>query len=59
MICESIVEAVGDTPIVRLSRLFGGSGIEVFAKLEYLNPIGSSKDRVARYVIEQSVGADW
>jgi len=55
MICESIVEAVGDTPIVRLSRLFGGSGIEVFAKLEYLNPIGSSKDRVARYVIEQSV----
>lgn len=55
MIHGSITEAIGNTPVVHLSRLFAGTNIEVFAKLEYLNPFGSTKDRVACYVIEQSI----
>ena len=45
---SSVLEAVGSTPIVRLSRLFEESGLEVFGKLEALNPGGSIKDRAAR-----------
>jgi Cysteine synthase len=37
--------AVGDTPLVSLMRLGEGLGAEVCAKLEYLNPGGSVKDR--------------
>lgn len=55
MIHRSIAEATGNTPIVHLARLFADTDIEVFAKLEYLNPFGSAKDRVACYVIEQSM----
>lgn len=43
----SILEAIGGTPLVRLSRLFGDAGIEVYAKLEAVNPGGSIKDRPA------------
>lgn len=55
MIYASIAEVVGRTPVVHLSRLFSGSPVEVLAKLEFLNPLGSAKDRVARYVIEESL----
>jgi N-(2-amino-2-carboxyethyl)-L-glutamate synthase len=55
MIHRSIIGAIGNTPVVHLARLFADTGIEVFAKLEYLNPFGSAKDRVACYVIEQSM----
>jgi cysteine synthase A len=55
MIHDSIVDAVGNTPVVRLERLFGGTGVEVLAKLDFLNPFGSTKDRVAKHVIEQAL----
>jgi N-(2-amino-2-carboxyethyl)-L-glutamate synthase len=55
MIYESIADVVGRTPLVRLSRLFTESEVEVIAKLEFLNPLGSSKDRVARYVLQNLV----
>ncbi len=52
---SSIVECVGSTPMVRLGRLFAGSGRSVFGKLELMNPGGSIKDRPARYIIEQGL----
>jgi 2,3-diaminopropionate biosynthesis protein SbnA len=52
VIHDSLAAAIGNTPVVRLARLFDGARCDVLAKLEYLNPVGSSKDRVARYVIE-------
>ncbi|MFI9250543.1 2,3-diaminopropionate biosynthesis protein SbnA [Streptomyces sp. NPDC053069] len=52
MINNSIAEAVGNTPVVRLGRLFSAESFDVLAKLEYLNPLGSMKDRAARHVIE-------
>jgi cystathionine beta-synthase len=44
---DSIVDAIGDTPLVRLARLGAGLGPQLLAKIEALNPGGSIKDRVA------------
>jgi cystathionine beta-synthase len=49
---DSILDAIGRTPLVRLSRLAAGLTPQVVAKVEYLNPGGSIKDRVAVAMIE-------
>jgi cysteine synthase A len=51
---SSVVEAIGDTPLVELSRLTRGLEGRVLAKLDYLNPGLSKKDRVARQIIEDA-----
>lgn len=51
---ESILDAIGWTPIVRLNRITAGLPAEVWAKLEFLNPMGSVKDRIARHMIEKA-----
>ena len=43
---ESVLDAVGRTPMVRLQRLGRDTGCEIFAKLEFMNPGGSVKDRI-------------
>lgn len=50
----SIVEAIGPTPLVELSRLARDSGGRLLAKLEYLNPGFSKKDRIARQIVEDA-----
>src|SRR4051795_9168691 len=49
---DSILEAIGHTPLVRLSRMAAGLTPQVVAKVESLNPGGSIKDRVAISLIE-------
>jgi cystathionine beta-synthase len=49
---DSILDAIGHTPLVRLSRLAAGLTPQVIAKVESLNPGGSIKDRVAVALIE-------
>ena len=51
---EDILDAIGNTPMVRLNRITEGLACSVYAKLEYLNPMGSSKDRIARYLVERA-----
>lgn len=51
MIANSIIELIGNTPIVRLNRLAGPDSAEVYAKLEFFNPSGSVKDRAAMNMI--------
>ncbi len=52
-IFDSILDAVGETPIVRLKRIARGMPCEVLGKCEYLNPGGSVKDRIGvRMVLE-------
>src|SRR5207237_9756512 len=51
----SVLEAVGDTPLVRLSRLFDDAGLEAYAKLEALNPGGSIKDRPAYNILMRAL----
>jgi len=48
----SILEAIGNTPLVRLRRCVPENGAELWLKLEYLNPTGSMKDRMALAMIE-------
>ncbi len=52
---DRLAEAVGDTPLVRLRRAVPGFSGEVWAKLEFLNPGGSVKDRIARHMIESAL----
>ena len=49
---ESILECVGGTPLVKLTKVAAGVKATVLAKLEYLNPGGSVKDRVGLAMIE-------
>ncbi|HSM13508.1 MAG TPA: cysteine synthase family protein [Thermoanaerobaculia bacterium] len=51
---DSVSGAVGDTPMVRLRRSVPGFAGEVFAKLEYVNPMGSVKDRIARFIVDKA-----
>ena len=51
-IYSSIVEAIGETPIVQLQHLIDRTDIELLAKLEYLNPSGSTKDRPFIHMLE-------
>ena len=50
-VAETITELVGQTPMVRLGRLEPAGGAEIWAKLEYLNPGGSIKDRAALGIV--------
>ena len=51
---NNIVEAIGDTPIVRLNSLTKGLECEVYVKVEYMNPGGSVKDRIALEMVEDA-----
>ena len=51
-IAESVLHAIGRTPVVRLRRLVEPGCAEVLVKLEYYNPTGSYKDRMALAMIE-------
>jgi len=48
----SLIETIGDTPLVELPRLAPHPGVRLYAKLEGQNPTGSIKDRVAKAMIE-------
>ena len=48
----SIVDAIGHTPLVEIARMSPNPDVRLFAKLEFMNPTGSVKDRVAKYLIE-------
>jgi cysteine synthase A len=49
---SSIVQAIGNTPLVRLRHITPPNGAELWVKLEYANPTGSMKDRMALAMIE-------
>ena len=49
---QSVADLVGDTPLVQLTRVTDGIAATVLAKVEYFNPGGSAKDRIARRIID-------
>jgi [CysO sulfur-carrier protein]-thiocarboxylate-dependent cysteine synthase len=49
---QSLLEAVGSTPLVELARLAPHEGVRLYAKLEGQNPTGSIKDRIAKTMVE-------
>lgn len=54
MTTNSILESIGNTPLVQLNRVTKGVEAKVSVKLEYLNPSGSLKDRIALKMIEEA-----
>jgi cysteine synthase B len=51
-LAPSLLDLVGNTPLVELTRLTPKAGVQIYAKLEAQNPTGSIKDRVAKSMIE-------
>ncbi|TXK18502.1 cystathionine beta-synthase [Homoserinibacter sp. GY 40078] len=49
---ETVLDLVGDTPLVKLNRVTDGIQATVLVKVEYVNPGGSSKDRIAQRIID-------
>ena len=49
---DSILDTIGNTPLVEIKKLNSNSKVRILAKLEYFNPGGSTKDRPALYMIE-------
>src|ERR1700719_3641796 len=53
---NNILEAIGNTPLVRLNRLTKDCRAEVYVKVDYMNPGGSVKDRIGTAIIEGTSG---
>jgi cysteine synthase A len=53
-IYDSILELIGDTPVIRLNRISRNIESDILVKLEYTNPSGSIKDRIAYEMINQA-----
>lgn len=53
---NKITELIGDTPLLRLSNYIENNGLEadIYGKLEYFNPAGSVKDRIAKAIIDEA-----
>jgi cysteinyl-tRNA synthetase len=50
----SIIDSIGNTPIVEIKKMNPVKGVKIYAKLEYMNPGGSVKDRAALYMINKA-----
>jgi len=53
-VSDSILQSIGNTPLIKLNKITEGINSQIFAKLEFLNPMGSIKDRIAKYMIEKA-----
>lgn len=53
-IADSMLDLIGDIPLVRLNRVGAGSGCELLVKPEFLNPSGSIKDRIAKRMLDNA-----
>ncbi|WP_022882818.1 cystathionine beta-synthase [Gryllotalpicola ginsengisoli] len=49
---DSVTDLIGDTPLIRLTKVTEGIAATVLAKVEYFNPGGSAKDRIAERIID-------
>ncbi len=54
MKCHNILEAMGNTPLIRLNRIAKDSAAEIYVKADYLNPGGSVKDRIGVSMIDEA-----
>lgn len=51
---ENLIDTIGRTPIVKLGNISKGLKATIYAKLEFMNPGGSIKDRISKYMIEKA-----
>ena len=50
----TLLDAIGNTPLIKLNHFSKKASANIFAKLEFMNPGGSVKDRIAKYMIEKA-----
>ncbi len=53
--CASVVDAIGNTPLIRLNKASEETGCEILGKAEFMNPGQSVKDRAAKYIVQDAV----
>ena len=53
--CNGIVEAIGNTPLIKLERVSAATGCNILGKAEFMNPGQSVKDRAALFIIQDAV----
>ena len=51
---KTLLNTIGNTPLVRLQKINPHSNVEIFLKLEFFNPSGSIKDRIVKRIIEDA-----
>ncbi len=54
IVANNILELIGQTPLVKLNRIVGKADADIYLKLEFFNPGGSVKDRIAISMIEEA-----
>jgi cysteine synthase A len=54
-VCDGIIEAIGNTPLIKLRRASAATGCNILGKAEFMNPGQSVKDRAALFIIEDAV----
>lgn len=52
--CDNVLEAIGETPLIRVHRIVKGLLTPIYAKIEFVNPGGSVKDRIAQAMVEDA-----
>src|SRR5439155_3164277 len=52
--CDSILDTIGSTPLVRIRRMGTDPGVVIHAKVEGFNPMGSVKERIALRIVEEA-----
>jgi cystathionine beta-synthase len=52
---QSVIDVIGNTPIVKLNKVASHVESEIYVKLEYMNPGGSIKERIGKYIIEKAL----
>ncbi len=52
---QHVQELIGNTPLLELSRYPLPQGVRLYAKLEFMNPGGSVKDRIGKFLLEQAL----
>jgi cysteine synthase A len=53
-VAKNMLELIGKTPVVKLNKIPDKNSAEVYCKLEFFNPLGSIKDRIALYMIQEA-----
>jgi len=51
---KDILDGIGNTPLIKLNQITKELKADIFAKLEYMNSMGSVKDRIAKYMVEKA-----
>src|SRR5689334_22225277 len=52
---ETLLDRIGNTPLLRLERVHDFAGVEILAKAEWANPGGSVKDRAAAWIVREAI----